>query len=59
MEMIGAEHSPGVETTTGSLAQALSQACGIALARKMRGETGCTWVFMSPRQDDVVEQVTS
>ena len=47
MEMIGAEHSPGVETTTGSLAQALSQACGMALARKMRGETGCTWVFMS------------
>ena len=26
VEMIGAEHSPGVETTTGSLAQALSQA---------------------------------
>lgn len=47
MEMIGAEHSPGVETTTGSLAQALSQACGIAMARKMRGETGKTWVFMS------------
>jgi len=47
MEMIGAEHSPGVETTTGSLAQALSQACGIALARKMRAESGRTWVFMS------------
>ncbi len=47
MEMIGAEHSPGVETTTGSLAQALSQACGIALARRMRGESGRTWVFMS------------
>ena len=47
MEMIGAEHSPGVETTTGSLAQALSQACGVALARKMRGEPGRTWVFMS------------
>lgn len=47
MEMIGAEHSPGVETTTGSLAQALSQASGIALARKMRGESGRTWVFMS------------
>lgn len=47
MEMIGAEHSPGIETTTGSLAQALSQASGIAMARKMRGETGRTWVFMS------------
>ncbi len=47
MEMIGAEHSPGVETTTGSLAQALSQAAGIALGRRMRGESGRTWVFMS------------
>ncbi|CAB5241179.1 unannotated protein [freshwater metagenome] len=47
VEMIGAEHSPGFETTTGSLAQALSQAGGIALARKIRGEKGRTWVFMS------------
>jgi transketolase len=47
VEMIGAEHSPGFETTTGSLAQAISQAGGVALARKMRGETGKTWVFMS------------
>ncbi len=47
VEMIGAEHSPGFETTTGSLGQALSQAGGIAIARKMRGEGGKTWVFMS------------
>jgi transketolase len=47
VEMIGAEHSPGFETTTGSLAQALSQAGGIALARKLKKETGRTWVFMS------------
>lgn len=47
VEMIGAEHSPGFETTTGSLAQALSQAGGIALARKIRNEKGRTWVFMS------------
>ncbi|MSO43621.1 MAG: transketolase [Candidatus Planktophila sp.] len=47
VEMIGAEHSPGFETTTGSLAQALSQASGIALARKIRNESGRTWVFMS------------
>ena len=47
VEMIGAEHSPGFETTTGSLAQAISQASGVALARKMRKETGSTWVFMS------------
>jgi transketolase len=47
VEMIGAEHSPGFETTTGSLAQAISQANGIAIARKIRKETGNTWVFMS------------
>jgi len=47
VEMIGAEHSPGFETTTGSLAQAISQGGGIALARKIRGEGGKTWVFMS------------
>ncbi len=47
VEMIGAEHSPGVETTTGSLAQGISQAAGIALARRMKGETGNTWVMMS------------
>lgn len=47
VEMIGAEHSPGFETTTGSLAQALSQAGGIALGRRLNGETGRTWVFMS------------
>ena len=47
VEMIGAEHSPGVETTTGSLAQALSQAAGIALARKRRGDAGDVWVMMS------------
>lgn len=47
VEMIGAEHSPGFETTTGSLAQALSQAGGIALGRRLKGETGNTWVFMS------------
>lgn len=47
VEMIGAEHSPGVETTTGSLAQALSQAGGIALGRRLNGESGRVWVFMS------------
>jgi transketolase len=47
MEMIGAEHSPGVELTTGSLAQALSQAVGIAIARKHRGDSGRVWVMMS------------
>lgn len=47
VEMIGAEHSPGCEVTSGSLAQALSQAAGIALARRQRGETGWVWVFLS------------
>lgn len=47
VEMIGAEHSPGMELTTGSFGQALSQAAGIALARRLDNETGRTWVFMS------------
>lgn len=47
VEMIGAEHSPGIETTTGSLAQALSQAAGIAAARKRHGDSGVVWVMMS------------
>lgn len=47
VEMIGAEHSPGVETTTGSLAQAISQAGGIALGRRLKGESGRVWVMMS------------
>lgn len=47
LEMIGAEHSPGCELTTGSFGQALSQAAGIALARRHRGETGRVWVMLS------------
>ncbi len=47
VELIGAEHSPGHEVTAGSLAQAISQAGGIALARRLRGEPGWIWVFMS------------
>lgn len=47
VELIGAEHSPGHEVTAGSLAQAISQAGGVALARKLRGERGRVWVFMS------------
>lgn len=47
VEMIGAEHSPGFEVTTGSLAQGLSMASGVAWARQRRGEPGRVWVYMS------------
>lgn len=47
VEMIGAEHSPGMEFTTGSLGQGLSQAAGIALARRLKGEKGRSFVFLS------------
>lgn len=47
IEMIAAEHSPGSEVMGGSLGQALSQACGIAYARRLKGDTGRVWVFMS------------
>ena len=47
VELIGAEHSPGFELTTGSLSQALSQAGGVALARRLKGDSGLNWVMMS------------
>ncbi|MCX7048423.1 MAG: thiamine pyrophosphate-dependent enzyme [Candidatus Sumerlaeota bacterium] len=47
VEMIGAEHSPGMEVMTGSLGQGISQAAGIAMARKLRGEKARVWVFLS------------
>ena len=34
VEMIGAEHSPGMEIMTGSLGHGLSQAAGIAYGKK-------------------------
>lgn len=47
LEMIGGEHSPGHEVNGGSFGQAISQAAGIALARRMKGDTGNVYVFMS------------
>ncbi|HWQ89122.1 MAG TPA: 1-deoxy-D-xylulose-5-phosphate synthase N-terminal domain-containing protein [Desulfitobacteriaceae bacterium] len=47
VEMIGAQHSPGHEIMSGSLGQGISQAAGIALGRKLKGESGKVWVFMS------------
>lgn len=47
VEMIGAEHSPGMEVMTGSLGQGISQAAGIAMARKLKGESGRVVLFLS------------
>ncbi len=47
VEMIGAEHSPGMEVHNGTLGIGLSTAAGLAWGRKMRGETGRVCVFMS------------
>jgi transketolase len=47
VEMIGAEHSPGMETTAGSLAQALSVGVGRALGRKRHDAAGRVWVLVS------------
>lgn len=47
VEMIGAEHSPGMEIMSGSLGQGISQAFGIAMARKLKNETGRAVLFMS------------
>ncbi|MEL6168570.1 MAG: transketolase [Pseudomonadota bacterium] len=47
VEMIGAEHSPGMEVHNGTLGIGLSTATGLAWGRLRRGEIGRTWVFMS------------
>ena len=47
VEMIGAEHSPGMEVHNGTLGIGFSTAAGLAWGRKRRGERGRTWVYMS------------
>ncbi len=47
MEMIGAEHSPGFETTAGSLGQTISIAAGTAHSKKLKNERGRVFVFKS------------
>lgn len=47
VEMIGAEHSPGMEVMTGSLGQGLAQGVGMALGRRLKGATGRIIVMMS------------
>lgn len=47
VEMIGAEHSPGMEVHNGTLGIGLSTAAGLAYGRRLKGDTGKTWVFMS------------
>lgn len=47
VEMIGAEHSPGMEVHNGTLGIGLSTGAGLAYGRRLRGDSGRTWVFMS------------
>ena len=47
VEMIGAEHSPGMEVHNGTRGIGFSTAAGLAWGRKRRGEPGRTWVYMS------------
>jgi len=47
VEIIGAEHSPGMEMHNGTLGIGLSTAAGIAYGRKLNKESGETCVFMS------------
>lgn len=47
LEMIGAEHSPGMAVTSGSLGIALGVAVGRAIARKQQGIPGAVWVLLS------------
>ena len=45
--MIGSEHSPGHETNGGSFGQTISQAAGVAWARRWKKEKGLVWLFLS------------
>lgn len=47
LEMIGAEHSPGMAVTSGSLGIALGVAVGRAIARKQQEKPGSIWVLIS------------
>ncbi len=47
VEMIGAEHSPGMEVHNGTLGIGLSTGAGLAYGRRLRGEEGEVCVFMS------------
>ncbi|MBW7920668.1 MAG: transketolase [Rubellimicrobium sp.] len=47
VEMIGAEHSPGMEVHNGTLGIGLSTGAGLAWGRKKKGEEGEVCVFMS------------
>jgi transketolase len=47
LEMIGAEHSPGMVVTSGSLGIALGVGVGRAIARKRTGTPGDIWVLIS------------
>ena len=46
MEMIGGERSPGVEVNGGSFGQAISQAAGVAWARRNQGDAGRVFAFL-------------
>lgn len=46
IEHIGEAHSPGLDINGGSLGQALAMAAGIAMARKLRGDTGRNIVLL-------------
>ena len=47
VEIIGAEHSPGMEMHNGTLGIGLSTGAGLAIGRKIKGEIGKVCVFMS------------
>lgn len=46
IEHIGEAHSPGMDISGGSLGQTISMAAGIAMARKLRGDTGRNIVIL-------------
>jgi len=47
VEMIGGYGAPGMDFTTGSLAQGMSQGIGVAMARERLGKPGRVFVYLS------------
>ncbi len=47
VEMIGAEHSPGMEVHSGTLGTGLSTGAGLAWGRRKNGDQAGVWVFLS------------
>jgi len=52
LEMLGGEHSPGFENMGGSLGQTISIAAGAAHARKLKGDSGKVYCYITDGESE-------